>query len=97
MGLFPTQTSDNRILAKAENEPQKSHLLQALRKGEFCRYSPLQAAWLSQIGLLAVLLSVAPETKFRAENFGKFTYEDVSVSAANLSDLERFGYVRRVS
>lgn len=58
---------------------------------------PYRRLGLSQIGLLAVLLSVAPETKFRAENFGKFTYEDVSVSAANLSDLERFGYVRRVS
>ena len=52
---------------------------------------------LSQIGLLAVLLSVAPETEFKAEDFGKFTYEDVSVSAAYLSDLERCGYVRRVS
>ena len=52
---------------------------------------------LSQIGLLAVLLSVAPETEFKAEDFGKFTYEDVSVSDAYLSDLERCGYVRRVS
>ena len=66
-------------------------------KVNFADTLPYRRLGLSQIGLLAVLLSVAPETKFRAENFGKFTYEDVSVSAANLSDLERFGYVRRVS
>lgn len=66
-------------------------------KVNFADTLPDRRLGLSQIGLLAVLLSVAPETEFRAEDFGKFTYEDVSVSAANLSDLERFGYVRRVS
>ena len=44
-----------------------------------------------------ILTCVAPDKRFRAENFGKYTYEDVSVSAANLSDLERYGYVRRGS
>ncbi len=52
---------------------------------------------LSQIGLLAILLScVVPDKKFKAENFSRYSYEDVSVAAANLSVLEKYGYVYRV-
>ena len=52
----------------------------------------------SQIGLLAIILTcVAPDKRFRAENFGKYTYEDVSITADNLSVLEKCGYVRRAS
>lgn len=44
-----------------------------------------------------ILTCVAPDKRFRAENFGKYTYEDVSITADNLSVLEKCGYVRRAS
>ena len=44
-----------------------------------------------------ILTCVAPDKRFRAKNFGKYTYEDVSVTADNLSVLEKCGYVRRAS
>lgn len=69
----------------------KPQIDKLFEKVNFADTLPDRRLGLSQIGLLAVLLSVAPETEFRAEDFGNFTYEDVSVSAANLSDLERFG------
>ena len=52
---------------------------------------------LSHIGLLAILLTYfTPETEFSAEDFGEYTYEDVSVAAENLSALEKYGYVHKV-
>ncbi|MBQ7793524.1 MAG: hypothetical protein IJ366_03295 [Clostridia bacterium] len=52
---------------------------------------------LSHIGLLAILLTYfTPETEFSAEDFGEYTYEDMSVAAENLSALEKYGYVHKV-
>lgn len=52
---------------------------------------------LSHLGLLAILLAYYnTEMEFKAENFQKYTYEDENAAAANLSDLEKYGYVSRV-
>lgn len=65
-------------------------------KVKFSDTIPDERLNLSQIGLLAILLScVAPGKKFKAENFSRYSYEDVSVAAANLSVLEKCGYVYR--
>lgn len=50
----------------------------------------------SHLGLLAILLTYfTTEMKFTAENFRKYTYEGECVAAANLLDLEKYGYVSR--
>lgn len=50
----------------------------------------------SHRGLLAIPLTYfTTEMKFTAENFRKYTYEGECVAAANLLDLEKYGYVSR--
>lgn len=83
---------------KFRREPDDEEPIYKLsQKVKFSDTIPDKRLDLSHIGLLAILLAYfTPEMEIKAAYFRKYTHENESVAAANLSVLEKCGYVYRV-
>ena len=81
---------------RKSDENAKSVVYRLTNNVAFSEVIPDKRLDFSHLGLLAILLTYfTTEMKFTAENFRKYTYEGECVAAANLLDLEKYGYVSR--